>query len=153
MGDINRNWKFADFIFQHFPSKKYKTVLVLADGKGELSAILSKKYHVVTYEPKPRQAIKRKKVKYIPKHFNSYIPVEQDFIVAMHPDEATGELIEASYKYHKPFAVVPCCIKGKFSHGIQGYHNWLNKLKKESRTKVNETMLPIGGKNIILFRN
>ena len=31
-------------------------------------------------------------------------------IVGMHPDQATGAIVDAALVLHKPFAVVPCCV-------------------------------------------
>ena len=40
MGDSKRNYVFAQFIFRNFSPKKFKSVLVVADGKGYLAGLL-----------------------------------------------------------------------------------------------------------------
>ena len=36
--------------------------------------------------------------------------VTQDVIIGMHPDQATESIVDMALKYHKPFAVIPCCV-------------------------------------------
>ena len=53
MGDSKRNVVFCDFIRRRFP--KAKSVLVVADGKGELARKLANKgFKVRVVENKPR---------------------------------------------------------------------------------------------------
>ena len=33
-------------------------------------------------------------------------------LLGMHPDQATGALVEAALRYGRPFAVLPCCVFG-----------------------------------------
>lgn len=32
------------------------------------------------------------------------------FVIGLHPDQATGAIVEFAVKYKKPFVVVPCCV-------------------------------------------
>ena len=38
------------------------------------------------------------------------ICAESSCVVACHPDEATGAVVEWCVRHRKPFAVVPCCV-------------------------------------------
>jgi hypothetical protein len=150
MGDARRNEVFAKFIFHNFP--RAKTCLVVADGKGELALLLSRRYKIRVVENKPRQVTKRKRIKYTKGWFTWTSPVYEDFIVGMHPDEATGEIIRAAVRNKKKWAIVPCCIKGDVAHGIRGFPQWLKKLKSLARN-YNETRLKFNGKNTVIWGN
>lgn len=152
MGDPKRNIIFANFIKRNFSPKKYSSVLVIADGKGELALELSGSYKVRVIEAKPRQIDRRKRVKYTSGWFTESTPVEQDFIVGMHPDEATGAIILAARRNNKHFAVVPCCIKGGLeTHGVSSFTAWINKLRSLAGRYVNQTTLGFSGKNTVLW--
>lgn len=153
MGDSRRNEEFAKFIFRQFPPKKYRSVLVVADGKAELARYLSAKYKVRVVENKPRQKHKRKHLIYTKGWFTSSSEVLEDFVVGMHPDEATAEIIKAAERNNKRWSVVPCCIKGIEAHGVKNFKGWLRKLKSLSKRDPMETLLPIGGKNTVLWSN
>ena len=62
-------------------------------------------------------------------------------IIGLHPDQATGAIVEFAVKHRKPFIVVPCCVFSRLfpdrfvpSSGSQGGErksfpqkmNWLN---------------------------
>ena len=152
MGDSKRNIIFAQFIRRNFPPKKYHSVLVVADGHGILAAQLAKWYKVRVVENKPRQKIKRKAVSYTKGWFEKNSIVTEDFIVAMHPDEATGPVVMAARQNNKRFAIVPCCIKGGLeTHGVSGFTAWILRLKSLYHKPVNETLLPFSGKNMVLY--
>ncbi|MHA2279978.1 MAG: hypothetical protein ACXAC5_03755 [Promethearchaeota archaeon] len=151
MGDSKRNYVFAQFIFRNFPPKKFKSVLVVADGKGYLAVLLSKKYRVRVIEAYPRQDILRKKVRYEKGWFSSTTTIEEDFVVGMHPDDATGDIIVAAEKNGKRWSIVPCCVKGIHAHGVGNFSNWIKKLKGLSKREVGITLLPISGKNTVLW--
>ena len=46
-------------------------------------------------------------------------------IAAMHPDEATEEIVDTAVQMRKPFAVVPCCVFPKLG-GRMSYTNWVS---------------------------
>lgn len=155
MGDNRRNRVFADWIAKNFP--KAKRVLVVADGNGELSALLKQhRLSVRTIEPNPRHLPKGVKVE--KRFFTADTPIREDLIVAMHPDEATLEVVLAAKQQKKPFAVVPCCIvglKGRevylggFPHCDRG---WVNKLRDIYGHSTTQTgTLKISGSNTVLF--
>lgn len=149
MGDSRRNVEFAKFIRRQFP--KAESVLVVADGKGELANELAKKYKKVrVIEAKPRQTKKRKRVRYHKGWFSYTDEVEEDIIVGMHPDEATADIIKAAKNNNKKFAVVPCCLKGLEAHGVNGFNEWVKKLERIAGT-CRMTRLPIYGKNVVIW--
>lgn len=154
MGDDKRNEVFARFIKKQFP--KATTVLCVADGKGVLARKLAnKKFSVVVIENKPRfEGRGHKKIEYRKGWFTGNVKVEQDLIVAMHPDEATAEVIEAANKSKKPFAIVPCCVKGdrRFTNGVGGYSGWLNRLKSITKGYCLTGQLKMNGRNVVLYR-
>lgn len=151
MGDERRNDVFALFIKRQFP--RAKIILVVADGKGILARKLANKgFQCFVIENKPRfEGNKHPNITYKKGWFTRDSEVEADVIVGMHPDEATSEIIRAAIKNNKPFAVVPCCIKGKDSNGINGFQNWLKKLEFLAGS-CRKTQLPISGKNIVLYK-
>lgn len=152
MGDPRRNIIFAEFIRRNFPPKKYGSVLVVADGHGELALELSRHYRVRVIEDKPRQTDRRKRVRYMAGWFTGNTPIVEDFIVGMHPDEATAPIVQAARRNSKPFAVVPCCIKGGMeTHGVRNFTHWINKLRSLAGREVSETRLRMNGKNIVLW--
>ena len=154
MGDSRRSTLFAQFICKQFP--KAKTVLCVADGKGHLArALANKKLTVTAIENKPRFAgRKHKRITYKRGLFGRHTPISEDVVVGMHPDEATCEIVLAAHNQHKPFAVVPCCIKGnpKIRSGVFGYMDWLKKIKTLCNGGCQEFQLHMNGKNIVVFK-
>mmetsp|Transcript_24387 Transcript_24387/g.29774 ORF Transcript_24387/g.29774 Transcript_24387/m.29774 type:complete len:444 (+) Transcript_24387:176-1507(+) len=86
---------------------------------------------------------------------------EASLIVGMHPDEATGSIVEIALQQKKPFAVVPCCVftnkfperktsTGKRVETLNELIDWL-KLKSQSRGHIKTALLPMGGRNKILY--
>jgi hypothetical protein len=155
MGDSTRNIVFAKWIYKHYP--KVKSILVVADGQGELSwYLIGQGYKVTTIEPKPRHL--RRGVKVVKSFFTADTEVKADLIVGMHPDEAALEIVLHARKSHKPFAVVPCCVKAMSGHerylqGVGDVHSWVRKLRDiigHSQTRVFD--LRISGANTVLYR-
>ena len=77
----------------------------------------------------------------------------------MHPDEATGDIVEVALKYNINFAVVPCCVfpnkfperKLKNGNDVVDYVdivNWI--LEKDDKIQVD--YLNIEGRNKILYK-
>ncbi len=151
MGDIRRNEVFAEFLFRNFPRKKFESVLVAADGKGELALLLSRKYRVHVFEPQARQEHFRKGIKYDPVPLQEWYKMKEDFIVGMHPDEATSIIIRVANNSQKKWAVVPCCIRGPGSEQVHGFKHWVNYLERLSTKQVSRTQLEFSGKNIVLW--
>ena len=152
MADARRNEAFATFIVRRFP--RAQSILVVADGKGELARKLANKGKRVTViEAKPRfEGRGHKRIAYREGWFTRDFTVTQDLVVAMHPDEATAEVVLAADKCGKPFAVVPCCFKGDEAHGIGSAKGWHNKLVSLYRAGVTEQWkLPMTGKNVVVY--
>ena len=152
MGDARRNKIFAQFIKRNYPNSK--TILVVADGLGELaSCLMAEGYCVRVVEAKLRDRRKRAKgVDFIHGWFTRNDPIPEDLIIALHPDEATAEVVIAAQKNKKPFAIVPCCILGTEAIGIKGFHEWIKKLIHLSGGECKITTLPIKGQNLVVFR-
>lgn len=154
MGDSHRNAVFVKFIQNHWP--KAQRVLCVADGNGELSVLLADAgYLVRAIEPHPRHLVRHQRVSREKKLFSDSICVTEDLIVAMHPDEATAEVILAAKRYHIPFAVVPCCVKGRddIICNVSGRRQWVNKLISLAGgpTQCSTFDLPIDGANTVVY--
>lgn len=147
MGDTNRNISFAAFIVKQFPN--VKSVLVVADGEGELSKeIANYGLAVRVIEAKPRMKKSHVNVKYTKGWFTSDTKIDEDLIVGMHPDEATGEILLGAKKQNKSYAVVPCCSVGRYAENIE-YTDWIKKLVGIFRCE--QYHLNIKGRNIVLY--
>jgi hypothetical protein len=130
MGDNKRGPLFAHLIVKQFP--KAETILVVADGKGQVARSLANKgKSCIVIEQKPRwEGRSHKRVMYISDTFSAeYRRLNVDLVVGMHPDEATGEIIKYASRYNLSFAVCPCCIKGVDAQGVKKRKGWLNKLE------------------------
>ena len=152
MGDENRAAIFTEFIRKQFP--KVQTVCCVADGKGHLARKLANKgFRVIVYEPKPRfEGSPHKLICYYKKEFSRDTDVQADLIVGMHPDEATAEILLSAKRQGKPWAIVPCCIKGVEAIGVPSkFDVWVAKLKKLADYKCQEYVLKMNGKNLCLY--
>ncbi len=154
MGDRNRGQIFAQYIVRHFP--KATDILDVAGGKGQVARKLANKRRQVTVvDAKPRfEGRSHKRIQYQEGWFTDDYTAKQvpDLVVGMHPDEATSEIVLYAVKHHIPFAVVPCCIKGRHSEGLR-YSGWLNKLTALARQGgyvTNHHVLKMQGKNDVI---
>ena len=79
-------------------------------------------------------------------------------LVALHPDEATGEIVEQAVKHRIPFVVVPCCVFARLfperttndGRPVSSYEDLLDFLQ-EKDPSIQRTQLSFGGKNIALW--
>lgn len=78
--------------------------------------------------------------------------------VAMHPDEATCDVVDAALQRGIPFAVVPCCVfSEKFpdrhlSSGQQvTSYDFLLQFIIEKDSRIQKAQLPFLGRNTVLF--
>ena len=151
MRDKKRHTVFAKFCDNLF-SGRVKTILAVADGKGELARVLADMgYEVRVIEADPRFAGREHThITYEKGWFTENTPITEDAVVALHPDEATSEVLLAAKKQGKPFALVPCCVLGRYSAGINGRKNWIKKLI--SLYPCSKTMLKMTGKNVVLYK-
>jgi len=150
MGDSRRAEIFARWISRNFPH--VKSILCVADGRGELARRLAnKKYLVRVIEYRPRfEGRAHKRIQYQKGWFSEDTEIHEDLVVGMHPDEATAPIILAAKKSKKPWAVVPCCIKGPCSDGVGSFKGWVARLKSLDYP-VHDTMLKMNGKNTVLY--
>lgn len=158
MGDSSRNLEFSKFIRRNFPLKRFPSVCCVADGKMELSLKLAQHgYRVVCVEPKPRKTAKfgagkfRSKLSVKSCYFNENSLVDESLIVGMHPDGATIEIVLAANRNKIPFAVVPCCIVGKFSKSVQDSRSWVKLIQSLSKKPTLTTALKISGKSTVVY--
>ena len=150
MGDDKRHVEFAKFVARQWP--RVGSILVVADGKAELARVLCDRVRKVrVVEAKPRLKGRPPKGLTIQRGwFAEGSEVTEDLIVGMHPDEATSEIILAARRNHLPWAVVPCCIKGRLASSVRHFSGWLNALASLDRGAL-RTLLPIRGKNMVLW--
>ena len=152
MGDKTRNKKFSEFIKRVYPQKVYHSICVVADGNAELSTLLvNAGYKVRMIEPNPRNLVSSVKREAI--FFTRNTHVGESLIVAMHPDEATIEVVLAAKLQNKPFAIVPCCIKGdkKIIHNIGTRKQWISFLMEKANRACYKELLNISGPNTIIY--
>jgi hypothetical protein len=152
MGAENRGELFSHFIVKNYP--KAKRVLVIADGKGQVARKLANKgisCHII--DPQKRWEGKlHPLVTYEKDYFYFDKNIEKfDMIVGMHPDEATSEIVLYARKLEIPTAIVPCCIKGRHTAGVQGFQQWLNKLTKIYHGEIRFAKLKMSGMNTVLY--
>jgi len=159
MGDVGRNRVFARFIETNFPKRRFPSVCCVADGKMELALALAQRgYHVTVVEPRMRKTpafgngkwqsrlVIRREV------FSGDSDVPESVVIGMHPDEATSEIVLAAKRLSKPFAVVPCCFKGRYSADARGdSKRWLAILRGLYGSSTMTTQLNMTGKNLVLF--
>jgi len=154
VGDENRGQVFALWIVRNFP--RAKNILDIAGGKGQVARKLANKgksVHVI--DAKPRfEGRNHPLISYQRGWFTEDTEVDvPDLIVGMHPDEATGEIIRYATKHRIPFAVVPCCVKGRDAVNISKFSEWKRKLSRMAKFKgfeVFEGLLKMRGKNTVL---
>jgi len=153
MGDPRRNDVFAAFIQRNFP--RAKSVLCVADGRGELAAALcTAGRRVRVIEAQPRCAVRAKRgFRYQQGQFTRSTPVPEDLVVGMHPDEATEAIILAAKAAGKPFAVVPCCHTpehgGKACVATPG--GWRNHLMALWPGALSTELRGMAGRNVVIW--
>ena len=80
-------------------------------------------------------------------------------LLAMHPDQATGAVVEAAIKLGKPFAIVPCCVfarqfperftpSGSVVSSYEDLCDWIQAQHADIRRDI----LPFHGRNVVLYR-
>lgn len=94
--------------------------------------------------------------------------VRASAIVALHPDEATGDIVRLAVHRQKPLVVVPCCVFARLfpdrklttihhqspemesSKVVSTYDDLLQFLKGQD-PRISQTELPFDGKNTVLW--
>ena len=133
MRDSNRSVIFGKWIKRNFP--KANKIAEIASG-GNPVEVESSKFTL------PKHDVRML-------HFK---PGEYDLVIGMHPDGATIEIIRLAEEANADFAMVPCCIIPT-QKGIDGFNGWIKHLKYLSSQrgfKVQEYLLRMKGKNIVL---
>jgi hypothetical protein len=80
-------------------------------------------------------------------------------LLAMHPDQATGAVLEAALALHKPFALVPCCVfsrqfpwrctpEGATVTTYEQLCDWI----QAQDSGIQRATLPFHGRNVVLYR-
>jgi hypothetical protein len=80
-------------------------------------------------------------------------------IVALHPDEATGVIVEHAVKHRIPFAVVPCCVFSRVFNNrykangylVQTYEDLIEWLVAKDPSSIRVDILPFDGANKVLW--
>lgn len=155
MGDNKRGPVFASWVCKNFPN--INNILDIAGGKGQVARKLAnKKRNVCVIDAKPRfEGRHHPKIIYKSRWFSENINInyKADLVIGMHPDDATGEIIRYAIKHHLPFAVVPCCIRGRDSTNIPNFKLWvdhLSRIAKKAGYNVSVDLLKMQGKNIVI---
>lgn len=155
MGDRRRFDLFASLIAERFPERRLY-IADVASGKGALQAALRQRgYNAVTsWDRRKRNAKTRRGYRYGWFDYRS-APRDYDLVVAMHPDEATDQVIAYAAKHGKPFVVCPCCIKPTASTFWEQhcYAAWLDHLERfatEDGLAVERVALPMDGRKVCL---
>lgn len=80
-------------------------------------------------------------------------------LLAMHPDQATGAVLEAALELQKPFAIVPCCVFSRqFPHrrtetgGTVSTYEELCDWIQTQDPEIKRATLPFHGRNTVLYR-
>ena len=83
-------------------------------------------------------------------------------IVALHPDEATGEVVRIAIHRRIPFVIVPCCVFARLfpnrrlirsnnnQRDVSTYEDLLEYLLEQD-SSIKQSILPFDGKNIALW--
>jgi hypothetical protein len=94
----------------------------------------------------------------------SDVLVRASAIVALHPDEATGDIVRLAVHRQIPLVVVPCCVFARLfpnriltnqppdteSRVVSSYDDLLRYLKGQD-ARIRQTELPFDGKNVLLW--
>ncbi len=153
MGDPARFRKFAELVKGTHPRRDLRIVDVAA-GKGALQANLRQEGYtdIVSFDKRKRCARPRRFYRYAWFQYNCGL--DFDLVLAMHPDEGTDHAILYAAKHRVPFLVCPCCILPSASlfwdrKNFAGWVAHLTALASQTHA-VEEVLLPIAGKNLVL---
>jgi hypothetical protein len=155
MGDRRRFKAFATSIRKNFPPKRFPRVADVAGGRAELQMELRRMgYDAVTYEPRRKR--NRNGANVHRRLFSRGERERFDLLVGLHPDEATDVILVEAARRRVPFGICPCCVKPvaiKYN-GSHEFQDWVKHLKRQAmmvRFDVTEALLPIEGKNLVLY--
>ena len=82
-----------------------------------------------------------------------------EVLLAMHPDSATGAVVETAISLRKAFAVVPCCVfsymfpdrKTPDSNTVATYDELVDYLESLGKGVIKRASLPFEGRNTVLY--
>lgn len=82
-----------------------------------------------------------------------------ELFLAMHPDSATGAVVETAIALRKPFAVVPCCVfsymfpdrKTPDGNTVATYEELVDYLESLGNGVIKRATLPFEGRNTVLY--
>lgn len=154
MGDRRRFEAFADLIARNLAPGM--PIADVAGGSGALRASLFQRGFktIDSWDKRHRNARGRKG--YIFGLFDwRNAPRGYEAVVAMHPDGGTDHTIMYAIKHRVPFIICPCCVLPSAAqfHGNQ-FGPWVNHLTSiaiHGRMRVQQAMLPIRGRNLVLI--
>jgi len=158
-----------------------QSIVDVAGGKGDLAFslwVMHRLAPVLVVDPRPMKASRTmqrrlgvKTIREVQTVLNENIPqfvglVEDADIqgpqlwVGMHPDQATGTIVEEAIKRGDPFAVVPCCVfsddfpERKTADGkrVRTYTELIEWIREKDPTNIEVEYLNFTGKNIVVFR-
>ena len=83
-------------------------------------------------------------------------------VVGLHPDQATGDIVDFALELGKPFAIVPCCtFKDTFRHRklktgerVQTYSQlvqWILEKDTTQTGRIQKCVLDFAGRNVVLY--
>lgn len=152
MGDKKRGKAVLKYIVNNFP--RVNTIISVADGNLILAKEIYHYYKVSVYDPCIRNRNKtiRSHIKIRGKPFHSKCNEKCDLIVGLHPDEATGQIVDYSIRTKTPCLIIPCCVKGKYSNECRK-QNWVKFLSNKLIQKgfsVSIDKLQIKGSNLAI---
>ena len=141
------------------PTKKQKTAPILPSSSSTTATIIEQQF-----ETKNENGINESTLVVpdttVRQHLQAMELVSKSCLVlGMHPDQAACPIVEYAIKYHKSFAVVPCCvysneIKRKLKNGqwVKSYDDLCTYLKELS-PDIESCIVPyLEGKNQCIYR-
>ena len=152
MGDKHRGRAVANYIRRKFPH--VRRLISVADGNLMLAREIYQDYDVTIYDPEIRNknSIVRQHVKVVGKPFTSGCSENCELIIGLHPDEATGEIIDYATQNQTPCVIIPCCVKGKYASDCSkaGWVKHLANILRQRGWQVYIDLLPINGDNLVI---
>jgi hypothetical protein len=146
MGDPRRFKVFAEYISRHYGAG-LRIADVAGGRQGHLNrALIDRGHDVVTVDPDFRGG-KELSVYGRRDRWEMMMARSFDLVVAMHPDQATEELVYTAIV--KPVVIVPCCRhwEGRQMRGTQTLQGTIRKYFGTTGIPYKEEYLPMGGAN------
>lgn len=154
MGDSRRFDLFSKVIERHLNKEDH--IVDIACGKGYLQAALRQLgfKRITSWDKRKRTAKNRMGYRY--GYFDYRHKEKYDAVVAMHPDEGTDHAVLYAGNHQVPAIICPCCIKphAVAYWGDYNFHSWVSHLKAlavDLGLTIQELMLPMSGKNLVLI--